>query len=215
MKENKKNNKSLLVMCLILAWLLLILFVLIFVFYFKDDLPTKENKELTVVTESEKNLEYQINSDVRINSLMSEYYSALVVCDQSKLQSLVVDPSQFDNMDKYIRRANAVKNYANINCYTVPGYTDDAVIVYVTCNLDIVDVESKPLDITQFYLKKTDNGYIIDNANKDDAVNAYIAQRTNSPDIQELYGDVKTNVDSCVQNDPTFAEFYNTINSSN
>ena len=77
-------------------------------FYFKDFLPTKENKELTVVTESEKNLEYQINSDVRINSLMSEYYSALVVCDQSKLQSLVVDPSQFDNMDNVFFHKNSI-----------------------------------------------------------------------------------------------------------
>lgn len=216
MSKKKKNSKSMYVLCIVLAWLLFILLTLVFVFYFKDDLKLgKETTELTEVTRSEKQLEYEINSDIKINSLMSEYYSALAVCDQAKLKTLVLDPSQFDDMDPYQRRANAITNYANINCYTVPGLTDDAVIVYVTCFLDIKDVNSKPLDISQLYIKKTENGYMIDNTKKDDQLAAYIAEKTNTPDIQELYGDVKANIDQCVQNDPTFAEFYNTINQNN
>ena len=67
------------------------------------------------------------------------------------------------------------------------------------------------MNISQFYIVKTAEGYKINNSTLDSATTAYISEVSASDDIQELYRNVKTNIDSCLQSDPTFAEFYNKI----
>ena len=156
---------------------------------------------------------YETNANLDINSLIIEYYAALAVCDQEKLKSYVTDPSQFDDMTVYQQRSAVVKAYSNINCYTMPGYTEDATLVYVTSNLSLANITSVPLNINRFYVIKTAEGYKIDNSALSQEVNNYIETQSQSTDIQNLYKAVQDNVNSCIANDSAFAEFYNTVSS--
>ncbi|MBR3600389.1 MAG: hypothetical protein IKL53_11015, partial [Lachnospiraceae bacterium] len=65
--------------------------------------------------------------------------------------------------------------------------------------------------ISQFYIVKTAEGYKINNGVLDEATTNHIAEVSASADVQELYRNVKANIDECLAKDPTFVEFYNTV----
>lgn len=220
-KKNKDSGVAGLL--LLFGWLVFLLLVLVFYFYFMDKIDFNEllGRETTTETvegpisdnpqQYETKYSYQTNANLDINSLMIEYYAALAVCDQTKLVTLVTDPSVYDDMTPYEQKSQIITHYSNINCYTVEGNTADTTILYVTCNINIAGVESAPMNISQFYIVKTSEGYKINNGPLDSATTDYIKEVSSSADIQELYRNVKANIDSCLQSDPTFAEFYSKI----
>ena len=221
---SKKNKDSGIAgLLLLFGWLVFLLLVLVFYFYFMDKIDFNEllGRETTEVTtegpvsdnpeQFETKYSYQTNANLDINSLMIEYYAALAVCDKNKLVTLVTDPSVYDDMTPYEQKSQVITRYSNINCYTVEGDAPDTTILYVTCNINIAGVESAPMNISQFYIVKTSEGYKIDNGVLADSTVAYIQQVGESEDIQELYRNVKANIDSCLASDPTFADFYNKI----
>ncbi len=221
--SKKKKDSGIAGLLLLFGWLVFLLLVLVFYFYFMDKIDFKNllGKETTTevqagpVSDNPENYEtkysYKTNANLDINSLMIEYYAALAVCDQAKLVTLVTDPSVYNDMTPYEQKSQIITHYSNINCYTVDGNTADSTILYVTCNINIAGVDSAPMNISQFYIVKTAEGYKINNSTLDSAATAYISEVSASDDIQELYRNVKTNIDSCLQSDPTFAEFYNKI----
>lgn len=218
-KKNTKEKKGIAGLMLLLGWMIFILLAVIFYFYFFSDLDFRMfNKEKAtssdVQSDTPTGFTYETNADLDINSLIIQYYAALAVCDQEKLKSMVTDPTQFDDMTVYQQRSAVIKAYSNVNCYTLPGYTEDATLVYVTSNLSMANITSVPLNINRFYIRKSANGYLIDNATLSDEVNTYIEQQSQSSDIQNLYKAVQDNVNSCIANDSAFAEFYNTISSA-
>lgn len=221
--SKKTKDSGIAGLLLLFGWLVFLLLVLVFYFYFMDKIDFNEllGRETTAETTEgpisdnpdkyETKYSYQTNANLDINSLMIEYYAALAVCDQNKLVTLVTDPSVYNDMTPYEQKSQIITHYSNINCYTVAGNTEDTTILYVTCNINIAGVESAPMNISQFYIVKTSEGYKINNGALDEATNSYIAEVSSSADIQELYRNVKANIDSCLTSDPTFAEFYNKI----
>ncbi len=221
---SKKNKDSGIAgLLLLFGWLVFLLLVLVFYFYFMDKIDFNEllgREEVVTTTEGpvsdnpeqfETKYSYQTNANLDINSLMIEYYAALAVCDKNKLVTLVTDPSVYDDMTPYEQKSQVITRYSNINCYTVDGDVPDSTILYVTCNINIAGVESAPMNISQFYIVKTADGYKIDNGVLADSTVSYIQKVGESEDIQELYRNVKANIDSCLTSDPTFADFYNKI----
>lgn len=217
-KKGSKEKKGVAGLLLFLGWMIFVLLAVVFYFYFFSDLDLKMfNKDKATQTDATQEepagFSYETNANLDINSLIIEYYAALAVCDQNKLKSVVTDPSQFDDMTVYQQRSAVIKAYSNVNCYTMPGYTEDATLVYVTSNLSLANITSVPLNINRFYVLKTADGYKIDNSALSQEVTNYIETQSQSADIQNLYRAVQDNVNSCIANDSAFAEFYNTISS--
>ena len=217
-KKGSKEKKGVAGLLLFLGWMIFVLLAVVFYFYFFSDLDLKMfNKDKATQTDATQEepagFSYETNANLDINSLIIEYYAALAVCDQNKLKSVVTDPSQFDDMTVYQQRSAVIKAYSNVNCYTMPGYTEDATLVYVTSNLSLANITSVPLNINRFYVLKTADGYKIDNSALSQEVTNYIETQSQSNDIQNLYRAVQDNVISCIANDSAFAEFYNTISS--
>ena len=221
MSKNKKNEDSsrgVAGLFLVFGWLVFILLALLFFFYFKDDLKLpdflKFGKESEATTEAEvaqgSTLTYQTNANLDINSLIIEYYTALAICDQSKLQAIVTDPTQFDDMSPYEKIALKITNYTNINCYTLNGLDENGTVCYATCNLSIKDVTSTPLNISRFYIvKQADGTYKIDNQTPSAELSSYMDGTCDAnADIQALYKSVNDNIESCVNGDPSFKSFY-------
>ncbi len=221
--SKKTKDSGVAGLLLLFGWLVFLLLVLVFYFYFMDKIDFNEllGKETTEQTtegpvsddpeQFETKYSYQTNANLDINSLMIEYYAALAVCDKNKLVTLVTEPGVYDDMTPYEQKSQIITHYSNINCYTVPGKTEDSTVLYVTCNINIAGVESAPMNISQFYIVKTADGYKINNGALDSDTVAYISEVSSSDDIQELYRNVKANIDGCLAQDPTFAEFYNKI----
>ena len=221
--SKKKKDSGIAGLLLLFGWLVFLLLVLVFYFYFMDKIDFNKILGRDTTTEAQQGpvsdnpeqydtkYSYQTNANLDINSLMIEYYAALAVCDQNKLVSLVTDPSVYNDMTPYEQKSQIITHYSNINCYTVPGLTEDSTILYVTCNINIAGVESAPMNISQFYIVKTAEGYKINNGVLDEATTNHIAEVSASADVQELYRNVKANIDECLAKDPTFVEFYNTV----
>ncbi len=202
-----KKGKVAIIITLILGWIGLIALIVVFYFYFLEDLGVfskdKDKKQTTEeITET-----YEVNANEEINALIQEYFFALETCNQAKLMALVIDFSAFNDMSKYERVASVMSNYNNFNVYTLPGYYGSDTLVYVTCNFDIAGVDTPGLNINQFYLVKTTDGYKIDNTMPDETITAYISEQNGRSDIQELYKSVYQYIEDSAANDSNFKKF--------
>ena len=153
---------------------------------------------------------YEVDADPEINQLVRNYYTAYAACDQKTLQSLVVDATQFDDMSILEKKAEIVTAYDNLKVYTIPGLTEDAKVVYVLSNLSIVNVISKPLDISKppLYVVKKEGGYLIDNTTLSSDVQNLFESLNQKEDIQKLMQQVKDDQQKCAAEDETFKDFY-------
>ncbi len=227
MAKKKDDVKTIKILALVFGWLFFILILLIFVFYFADKLPfggDKEDKKPVVSTnqtdkpqedkteegssEEEPDSLYEVNANPDINKLIADYYEAVAECDQDMLMELCLDDTKFVDMTMYETKAELITDYTNICCYTVEGCTEDATLVYVTSNLSLVGVESKPMEIKQLYVRETPSGYKIDNTDLDDNTEVYIEKMNLEEEIQALYTQVQEQIDDCIENDENFAGAY-------
>ena len=153
---------------------------------------------------------YEVDADPEINQLIRNYYTAYASCDQKTLQSLVIDPTQFDDMSILEKKAEIVTSYDNLKVYTIPGLTEDTKVVYVLSNLSIVNVISKPLDISKppLYVVKKEGGYLIDNTTLSSEVQNLFESLNQKEDIQKLMQQVKDDQQKCAAEDETFKDFY-------
>ena len=157
---------------------------------------------------------YETNAHIDINALMADYYDALINGDKDKLKDIVTEPDAFGDMVLYETKSQVISEYSNITCYTIPGLKDNEILVFTTSNLNITGVESKPMDIQRFYVVDTGEGYKINNGVLSQETIEYINLQTGSPDVQALYRSVQDNINQCLAEDSTFAEFMNTINTN-
>lgn len=189
---------------LIGGWICFIALAAVFFLFFFRNLPIAGNGYSSKYT-------YETNANLDINALVSSYFSALAACDQASLKNSVTDPSEFDDMTNYQRKAELITGYRNIDCYTVKGYTEGATLVYVVFNPTMSGVNSSPKDIVYFYVVEQNGNYLIDNQELSPEVTDYIASVTEGKDIQELYQMVKEDEDRCLNEDPTYYEFIQKI----
>lgn len=207
-KKAKSDEKTIKGLALLFAWLVFILLVVVFYFYFMDKLPIFGKKDKTTTEESASEITYEINANEDVNKLISDYYDAMETCNQATLQSLVVDPTVFDDMTFYIEKQKVMTEYKNITVYTLPGYFTGDYVAYVTYDLVIANVNSTLADIQCYYISNTSDGFKINNSSLDPELVAHMNDQLNQPDIQALYGSVKAKIDECLENDPTFKAFY-------
>ncbi len=209
-EKKKKNDKSSVkTYALVFCWLLFALLVVVFFFYFMKDLPFFNKSEEVADSNETTEITYEVNANSEINMLITEFLSHIVSGNEDGLRKLVIDTNA--SLEQYLNRALYITEYSNITCYTLPGYTEDATIVYVTYNITIPDVDSRPIDIQQFYVLSTDNGYKIDNRTPSVEVATYINEQNATEDVQKLYADIKESIEASLESDPTFAAFYDEI----
>jgi len=206
--KSKKKKAGVKVYALVFFWILFVFLVVVFLFYFMKDLPFF-NKDKEASNTDVAEVTYEVNAYPEINILITEFLSHIVSGNEDGLRTLVLDPNA--SMEQYMNRALYITEFSNINCYTLPGYSEKDTIVYVTYNITIPEVESKPIDIQQFYVINTDYGYRIDNTTPSVEVATYINEQNLTESVQELYESIKNSIDQSLIDDPTFAAFYEEI----
>lgn len=202
---------------LILLWIVFAALVggYIYAFFINGKLFSEDTmgKNNTVQIDIPAGAKYSLCTIDEINQLVNNYLMARTKADQTTLQRLVTDPSEFDDMKSVQIAAEYITAYNKTTCYIVPGYTADSYIVYELSNLTIKDVDSEPLDIRSMYvIKQADGSYKINNSTLSDAESAYINDATASDDIQAIYEHVKENNDYLLRTDESFKKFQNMYN---
>ena len=228
-KKKKKKSKGKIAFWIIL-WLLLFGAGICAFLYFNTDLfdkifnknNTDNNTTTEIATNDEPEIDesfktiysYETNANIDINALMADYYDALVNGDKDKLKDIVTEPDAFGDMVLYETKSQVINEYSNITCYTIPGLNENEILVFTTSNLNITGVNCKPLDIQRFYVVDTGSGYKINNGVLSQETIDYINLQTGSPDVQALYKSVQDNINQCLSEDSTFADFMNKISTN-
>lgn len=197
------------------AVFLILVGVYVYVFFINDKLFTENitGRDNTVRLEIPDGANYRLCTIDEINQLVNNYLLARTKADQTTLQRLVTDPSEFDDMKSIEIAAEYITAYNKTTCYIANGYTADSYIVYELSNLMIKDVNSEPLDIRSLYVtKQSDGSYKINNSALSDKESSYINTINSSGDIQAIYEHVKENNDYLLRTDETFRKFQNMYN---
>ena len=128
---------------------------------------------------------------------------------------MVKDPSLI-NIDELKLRLNYATKYSNPECYTAPGLTEGAFVVYVVVNTQIPGVNVQPLSIHQFYLLPTSyGGYVHDNTMSDNPeILSYIKELNQNPEIVKVFERVEQNNTDSAAQDETLKQFYEKLNSA-
>lgn len=192
---------------LIVIWALFIIVLGLFGFFAYQKREVIED-DLIVTTR----FSYQTNANPDVNALVITYLSAYASCDQETLRSCVTDPTKFNDMSTIQSQSMIINSYSNINCYTVKGLSDEAVICYAVANLSIYNVEVKPIDMLgPYYIVMKDGQYKIENGELSDNVKKYMAKVNRDDDIQELYQMVKEDQEEKMEEDEAFKNFINNL----
>ena len=203
------------VLALLWAVFVILVGVYVYVFFINDKLFTEDitGRDNTVRLEIPDGANYRLCTIDEINQLVNNYLLARAKADQTTLQRLVTDPSEFDDMKSIEISAEYITAYNKTTCYIANGYTADSYIVYELSNLTIKDVTSEPLDIRSLYVtKQSDGSYKINNSALSDKESSYINTINSSGDIQAIYEHVKENNDYLLRTDDTLKKFQSLYN---
>ena len=198
---------------LIICWIIFAVLCLLYVYtFFFDKTALYPGKDNTVDFDVPEGASYEKCEIDGINSLIEGYLNARVLCDQETLQSLVTDPSEFDDMTIYEKASLYLRGFNNITNYIAAGYQEGEYIVITLSNLSIANVEVQPLDIRVFYVVMDSTGaYKIFNGETSEETAAYINDFISSDDYMAIYNHASENVEYYLETDESFKEFYDLL----
>ncbi len=151
-----------------------------------------------------------VNADPELNQFVADYLTAMTSCDQAALKAMVTDPSVYDDMSQLNARAQFIKGYINLKCYTKPGPAENTLVVFITTNTTLADIATAPMDFMTLYID-TSAGYKINNYSQPDDVKAYISTLKSDSDIQKVMQDVETYNAMAMENDAGLRAFYDML----
>ena len=129
-------------MKVVIGWIVFALLCVGYVYAFFIREPKAEpGADNTVELAIPENASYKKSDVSEINDLVSKYLTAKVACDQATLQSLVTDPTEFDDMSVLESSAKYLKGFEDTTCYLADGYAEGEYVVVELSYMDIADVE--------------------------------------------------------------------------
>ena len=113
------------VLALLWAVFLILVGVYVYVFFINDKLFTENitGRDNTVRLEIPDGANYRLCTIDEINQLVNNYLLARTKADQTTLQRLFTDPSEFDDMKSIEIAAEYITAYNKTTCYIANGYT--------------------------------------------------------------------------------------------
>lgn len=150
----------------------------------------------------------EVSADPDLNQFVADYLTAMTTCNADALKTMVTDPTVYDDMSSLIARAQYIKAYINLKCYTKAGPVENSQIVFVVTNTTLANIATAPMDFMTLYIEKTETGYIINNYTQSDDVKAYIETLKQDSDIQAVMRDIETYNSMAIENDADLRAFY-------
>lgn len=148
------------------------------------------------------------SQDETLNQFVATYLNAMTACDQAALQSMVTDPTVYNDMTALQARAQYIQAYNNMKCYVKAGPDANSQIVFVVTNTTIANVNTAPMDFMTLYIEITESGYKINNYTLSDDIKNYIETLKQDSDIQAVMHDIETYNSMAINNDAGLKAFY-------
>ena len=220
---NKQGSKApfIIILCLIVALALgAILFWLL-----KDKEPSdttpgssSSNTQSESGSEAGTTAAWSMNTEEAVMDLVNSYYAARTLGDAEQLRTILDDRIEI-NEDKVKAEARVVESYQNINCYTTPGRNDGEFVSYVSFDMKFKNINTPAPGLSPVYILKDENGNLRiltwEYIEKNDAdLKEFMSVKGSCDAIRELGASVDTNFQNAKAQDPTLAEFLESLKKS-
>lgn len=150
------------------------------------------------------------NTHASIERLVTRFMDGLMSGNLEELEDIT---DYLDENDKknIAARALAYESYSNLKLYTKNGPEEDSYIVYVVCDIKILDIDTPaPYSICIYVSPKDENydRYIrYHNVEDDEELQAYVEELKQDPDVKALLDDVNARYQEALESDKRLYEF--------
>ena len=222
-QNNNQSSKApfIIILCLIIA--LALGAILFWLLRDKgDDEPTPGSSASGAQTESGAETgttaAWSMNTEEKVMDLVNSYYAARTLGDAESLRTILDERIDVDD-DKVKAEAKVVDSYQNINCYTTPGRNDGEFVTYISFDMKFKNINTPAPGLSPAYILTDDSGnmrmltwdYIKAN---DKSLMEYMNEKGSCDAIRELGASVETNFQNAKAQDPTLAEFLESLKKS-
>lgn len=166
--------------------------------------------------EVKKVVELKANNNKEINTLIKDYFKALVECNMPKLGE-VMDSVDNISEDTLKKESEYIEDYKNIKCYSKKGIAKDEYVVYVYYENKILNIDTLAPGAVVLYVKKDaeKNQYRIHNGINDTKISSYISKISKDKDVKNFNKDVNAKLSKACSSDTNLKAFYDALMSSN
>ncbi|MCR5108978.1 MAG: SH3 domain-containing protein [Lachnospiraceae bacterium] len=204
----------------IIGGLFLILVIVLIVFLVsrkdKDDEVESTGDSSAVVS---SNVEvpkdkYEVNAYQNVNSLMEQYYNALMNGDSATIETLcdVLSDSEKFRIEE---KAKYYQHSSDYTVYTKKGYQDNSYLVLVTFNILYQGTQTPAPSLDSAYVCTDPAGALyINKSELSEDEQAYLLELTVQSDVEELIEQVKVDYNKALEEDPSLATVISNIDTS-
>lgn len=172
----------------------------------------KDDKPQETEDAKEPDLEFRVDSDQDIISLITEYMNVKLEPSIELFTSLVNDVSLID-IDAMERETSIIEAYQNIKTFCVDAPKADVNLVYVYYDIRFLGIETPAPAAARFIvIKEDDKAPYIYNGEIGDETNSFIKEFEQSNAYREFVDDVNSKLFAALERDTDLAEFNSKLN---
>lgn len=177
---------------------------------FNAQAKTTEAAEVSQVFSEQKEKKEKEEEIRNVETFIENYYNALEKGNRIKLLTMVEDPDTYLSEKKIRNMTSYIQKYNNLTCYIKKGDCAHSYIVFVSYETQITDISDKVPGMSQYYVKKEDNHFLIYNNKShlnEEAQNA-MKVSLRMKDIQFLIEDTSKRYKEIVRNNKKLQEYF-------
>ena len=146
-----------------------------------------------------------------MKSFLNAYYQKLLEGDRTQLIQMVEDPDSFYS-EEQLRKMNAyVESYQNVHYYIQESSSEEgAVIVFVSYQTKLYDIETTVPGIAQYFIKKMDGEWMIFNNEEhlSEASQKEMKASLRLPKIEQLIIETNQQYQKALKKDTALKEYF-------
>ncbi|MCR4587953.1 MAG: SH3 domain-containing protein [Lachnospiraceae bacterium] len=159
-------------------------------------------------------VDFEVNAYPEINTLVSDYYQALVDGNMDRLSEVVSPVST-----AYLTKAQEISKYfeqiVSIEVYTKPGPIADSYLVFPYVEAMFTGYSKQIPSLQTFYVCRNEAGAYYINVEEEQPQNVidYISGMVLQDDFKDLSNKVSVEFNEMLASDPEFATYYDNLSS--
>ena len=150
------------------------------------------------------------SSDSAVQTLITQYYTAVAARDYDTLSS--IDETFNDDAKANIEAESAIESYNNIVTYTKPGLTDGTYVAYIYFEAKITGIDTLAPSLREMYLATDADGNLkIGDKRSSQELVDYLLDCQKDSDVQTLVKDVNQKLADAKTQDSALASYVDSI----
>lgn len=173
------------------------------------------NEQASLMNEAgieEKEGELEASNEADLNHLIETYLNCRLVGDKEKLSEIVTDINDVD-MDELQELRMLIKEYKNVECYTVPTKKTGSYIVYMYYEIVFSGAETPAPGLDRVYvITDSDGKFKLDFGLIPQEVRELMEESEKSEEVQKMIKTVNEKLEDAISKDEKLRNIYANLN---